>query len=312
MSLFVAFIISLSIGDSGLSFKGLLIGLKKSDINHVILFKLRLPRVIFGFFIGGALSVCGVILQALFKNPLTEPYTLGVSGGAALGVTLSFLINIEAFAPFGGFFGSLLVALLLYGFTVKKGRLSLDSMLLVGVMISFISSSLVLFVMALSDPQRLHGIVFWMMGSLQWPTNVALWLVGLSSFALLFVSFLFSWSLNALSIGEEDALFLGVDVETTKRVMFFISSLAVGISVSFAGIIGFVGLVVPHFFRIVFSQDHRFLLPLSFFGGGGFLILCDAIARSIVAPIELPVGVITGLVGGVVFIWVFLKSKEFV
>ncbi|AEA34114.1 FecCD family ABC transporter permease [Hippea maritima] len=309
--LVVSFVASLASGDSGFSLKELLLGLKGSNIDHVILFKLRLPRVVFGFFVGGALSVCGVILQALFRNPLTEPYTLGVSGGAALGVVISSLFNLERFAPLSGFLGSMFIVLTIYGFTIKKGRLSLDSMLLVGVMTSFISSSLVLFIMALSDPQKLHGIIFWMMGSLQWPTNFALWLVGLSSVSVAVIAFLFSWNLNALSIGEEDALYLGVDVETTKRVMFFISSLAVGISVSFAGIIGFVGLVVPHFFRIVFSQDHRFLVLLSFFGGGAFLILCDAIARSVVAPVELPVGVITGIIGGLAFIWAFLKTREF-
>ncbi len=309
--LIVSLVFSLSCGDSGFSLKGLFEGLKGSGIEHVILFKLRLPRVVFGFFVGGALGVCGVILQALFRNPLTEPYTLGVSGGAALGVVVSFLLNLERWAPLSGILGSMVVVFSLYGFAVKRGRLSLDSLLLVGVMISFISSSMVLFVMAVSNPEKLHGIVFWMMGSLQWPTTLALWLVGLSSITAALVSFLFSWNLNALSISEEDAVYLGVNVEATKRIVFLVSSLAVGVSVSFAGIIGFVGLVVPHFFRITFSSDHRFLIPLSFFGGGSFLILCDAIARSAVAPVELPVGVITGIIGGLAFIWVFLKNRGY-
>ena len=302
--------ISLISGSSGISIKEFVNAFENAGIDRVILFDLRLPRLVLGFFVGGALSVCGVILQALFRNPLTEPYTLGISGGAALGVVFGILMGLSAFLPLMGFLGALVVILFVYGFSLKSGSINLNNMLLIGVMISFISSSLVLFIMALSDINRLHNIIFWMMGSLQWASLTSVYLIVFVSLFTLVVSFMFSLNLNAISVGEEDALSLGVNVELTKKVIFGISSLAVGSVVAFTGIIGFVGLVVPHFFRIVFSKDHRILLPLSFIGGGSFLVLCDSIGRTVVAPIELPVGVITGIIGGVIFIWVLLNSKR--
>ncbi len=301
--------ISLISGSSGISVKEIINAFKSGGIDRIILFDLRLPRLVLGFFVGGALSVCGVILQALFKNPLTEPYTLGISGGAALGVVFGILMGLSTFLPLMGFLGALLVIFFVYGFSIKSGKINLNNMLLIGVMISFISSSLVLFIIALSDVNRLHNIIFWMMGSLQWASSTSVYLIVSVSLLTLIVSFIFSLNLNAISIGEEDAISLGVDTELTKKIIFGISSLAVGSMVAFTGIIGFVGLVVPHFFRIVFSKDHRILIPLSFIGGGSFLILCDAIGRTIAAPIELPVGVITGIIGGIVFIWVLLNNK---
>ena len=190
---------------------------------------------------------------------------------------------------------------------MKKGYVSLDKMLLIGVMISFISSSLVLFIEALVSPAKLSGIVYWMMGSLQWVSKTGLGVISVLSALVFFVSFMLSVYLNAMSLGEEDAKYLGVDVEKVKVAVFLIASLATGLSVSYVGIIGFVGLVVPHFFRITFSRDYRILLPLAFFGGGSFLIICDSVARSIVSPIELPVGVITGIIGGSAFIWVLSR-----
>jgi len=301
--------VSLSSGDSGISLFNFINALSNSGVDRVILFDLRIPRVLLGFFVGGALGVCGVMLQALFRNPLTEPYTLGISGGAAFGAALAIVFGLGRFMAFGGFVGSLAVVFFVYLLSIKNRVVDISKMLLIGVMVSFVSSSLVLFMMAVSDPVKLHRIVFWMMGSLQWPNRFAVVLNAISSVFVLIVGIFLSWNLNAISVSEEDAVYLGVNVESTKKVVFFISSLAVGIAVAFAGIIGFVGLVVPHFFRLTFSRDHKFLIPLSFFGGGSFLILSDALARSLFAPVELPVGVITGIVGGIVFIWVLARSR---
>ena len=306
---FFSIIFSICTGSEGFSFGTFIHAIKNGGIDRAILLDLRLPRVAIGFCVGGVLSVAGAILQAMFKNPLVEPYTLGISGGAALGVVFGMFFGISVFfwLPFCGFLGALVVMLLVYLFSIKKGYISLDKMLLIGVMISFISSSLVLFVEALVSPARLSGIVYWMMGSLQWVSKAGLSVISIFSVLVFFVSFLMSVYLNAMSLGEEDAKYLGVDVERVKIAVFLIASLATGLSVSFVGIIGFVGLVVPHFFRITFSRDYRILLPLTFFGGGSFLLICDSLARSIVSPIELPVGVITGIIGGSTFIWVLSR-----
>ncbi len=312
--LFVIFVLlsvvfSICTGSEGVSFSAFIQAIKKSGIDRTILLDLRLPRVAIGFCVGGILSVAGAILQAMFKNPLVEPYTLGISGGAALGVVFGMFLGVSVFfwLPFCGFLGALVVMFLVYLFSMKKGYVSLDKMLLIGVMISFISSSLVLFIEALVSPAKLSGIVYWMMGSLQWVSKTGLGVISVLSALVFFVSFMLSVYLNAMSLGEEDAKYLGVDVEKVKVAVFLIASLATGLSVSYVGIIGFVGLVVPHFFRITFSRDYRILLPLAFFGGGSFLIICDSVARSIVSPIELPVGVITGIIGGSAFIWVLSR-----
>ena len=306
---FLSVVFSICTGSEGVSFSAFIQAIKKSGIDRTILLDLRLPRVAIGFCVGGILSVAGAILQAMFKNPLVEPYTLGISGGAALGVVFGMFLGVSVFfwLPFCGFLGALVVMFLVYLFSIKKGYVSLDKMLLIGVMISFISSSLVLFIEALVSPAKLSGIVYWMMGSLQWVSKTGLGVISALSALVFFVSFMLSVYLNAMSLGEEDAKYLGVDVEKVKVAVFLIASLATGLSVSYVGIIGFVGLVVPHFFRITFSRDYRILLPLAFFGGGSFLIICDSVARSIVSPIELPVGVITGIIGGSAFIWVLSR-----
>ena len=199
--------------------------------------------------------------------------------------------------------------LLVYSLSVRKGILRIQGLLLTGVMISFISSSLIMLIMAISRAEDLHGIIFWIMGSLEEPNwlliKVALWV----SISLLVISYLFCFDLNALSLGEEEALHLGINIERTKRLLFIIASLLTGFSVSVAGIIGFVGLVVPHFVRMFVGQDHRILLIGSFLCGASFLIFCDTLARTIITPLELPVGVITGILGGSLFVYALTKKK---
>ncbi len=315
-SIFVLLSIFLSLctGSEGFSFHALINSLAVNGVDREIFINLRIPRVVVGFCVGGILSVAGAILQALFKNPLVEPYTLGISGGAALGVVTGMVLNLSfvLWLPITGFLGAVFVMVAVYFFSLKRGFIALDKMLLIGVMTSFISSSLVLFVEALVSPSKLSSIVYWMMGSLQWISKEGLDVIAASSLVILFVSFGLSVSLNAISFGEEDAIHLGIDAEKVKRMVFLVASLATGLSVAFVGVIGFVGLVVPHFFRITFGRDYRLLIPLSFFGGGSFLILCDAVARSIVSPIELPVGVITGIIGGTTFIYVLSKNRGMV
>ncbi len=309
-------VFSLCVGSVGIPIKKIIsiILQGRGTTEYSILFDIRLPRIILGFAVGGALSLAGVILQGMFRNPLVEPYTLGISGGAALGVCLNIVLRLHrAFGiltlPLFGFLGAAMVILLVYSLSIRKGVLKIQGLLLTGVMLSFISSSLIMLIMAISRTEDLHGIVFWIMGSLEEPNWLLIKVVLLVSMFLLVISYLFCFDLNALSLGEEEAMHLGINTERTKRLLFIIASLLTGFSVSVAGIIGFVGLIVPHFVRMFVGSDHRVLLISSFLCGGSFLIFCDTLARTIIAPMELPVGVITGILGGCLFVYALTKKQ---
>ncbi len=309
-------ILSLSIGSSEIPFNSIipLIFEGKGTTEYSIIFDIRLPRIILGFAVGGALSLAGVLLQGMFRNPLVEPYTLGISGGAALGVCLNIVLRLHhtfgiLTLPISGFLGAILVILLVYSLGMRKGILRIQGLLLTGVMISFISSSLIMLIMAISRIEDLHGIIFWIMGSLEEPSWLLIKLTLLVSILGLFISYLFCLDLNAFSLGEEEALHLGINIERTKRMLFILASLLTGCSVSIAGIIGFVGLVVPHFVRMFVGSDHRILLISSFLCGASFLIFCDTLARTIISPLELPVGVITGILGGSLFVYALTKRQ---
>jgi len=308
-------IFSLSIGSTSLHFNKIvpLILEGKGTTEYSILFDIRLPRIILGFAIGGALSLAGVILQGMFRNPLVEPYTLGISGGAAMGVCLNIVLRLYQTLgiltlPLFGFLGAILVVLLVYSLSVKKGVLKIQGLLLTGVMISFISSSLIMLIMAVSRNEDLHGIVFWIMGSLEEPNWLLIKMASFVSVLGLAISYFFTLDLNALSLGEEEAQHLGINIERTKRLLFILASILTGLSVSICGVIGFVGLIVPHFVRLFVGSDHRILLGSSFLSGACFLILCDTLARTIIAPLELPVGVITGILGGTLFVYALTKK----
>ena len=303
-------IISLCTGSAGIPV-GKIISILfdgKGSAEYSILLDIRLPRIILGFAIGGALSLAGVILQGMFRNPLVEPYTLGISGGAALGASLCIILRLNQIIPniampLSGFLGAFLVILPVYLLNIKKGILRIHGLLLTGVMISFISSSLVILILAISRTEDLQGIIFWIMGSLEEPSWALIWIAFFVSLACLALSYLFCLDMNALTLGEEEAIHLGIDVEKKKKLLFLIASLLTGISVSVTGLIGFVGLIVPHFMRMLVGYDHRVLLITSFLSGAGFLIFCDMLARTVIAPVELPVGVITGILGGTIFIY---------
>lgn len=288
-----------------------LVGQEVTGIESVILFKIRFPRIILGFMVGGALATAGVIFQGMFRNPLVEPFTLGVSGGAALGVSLSIIMGFKGgfFIPLAGFLGALITISLVYLIASRRSYFRISTLLLTGVMISFVCSSFIMLIMVISKAEELHGILFWIMGSLQESNPNLIGFISIIISLGVILSFFHSWQLNALALGEEEALHLGVNIEKTKRILFVLASLLTGVAVSVSGIIGFVGLVVPHFMRLFVGSDHRILLPTSFLLGGSFLVLADTLARVIVAPIELPVGVITGVVGGIIFVY-FLSRRS--
>ena len=313
--LLVSAVVSLVSGSAGIPVSKIIPILLKGrgSAEYSILIDIRLPRIILGFAIGGALSLAGVILQSMFRNPLVEPYTLGISGGAALGASLCIILRLSRFLPtmslpLSGFLGAFLVVMPLYFFNARKKMLHIEGLLLTGVMISFISSSMVILILAISRAEDLQSIIFWIMGSLEQPSWLLILTALGASLVCLCLSYLFGLHMNAFSLGEEEAIHLGIDTERTKKQLFLLASLLTGISVSVSGLIGFVGLIVPHFVRILAGYDHRRLLVISFITGAGFLIICDTVARTIIAPIQLPVGVITGILGGSIFIYVLSRK----
>ena len=311
-----AAIFSLTTGEAGISLGDIIPLLRsKEGMEYFILTEIRIPRLVLAFAVGGALSLSGAILQGIFRNPLVEPYTLGISGGAAFGVALTIVLGLHLsigmfFLPLAGFAGALSTIFLVSILGFLRGGIDINKMLLIGVMISFVASSSMMFLMAVTSTENLHGIIFWIMGSLDEPNRLLISITLYASIAGLMISYLFARPLNALRLGETKANHLGINSKTTIRILFLVASLLTGICVSVAGVIGFVGLVIPHLVRLIAGTDYRFLLIGSFLGGSLFLIISDVIARTIILPNELPIGVITGMAGGFLFIIVLNKFRN--
>ncbi|KAF5078173.1 MAG: iron ABC transporter permease [Petrimonas sp.] len=315
VALSVVIILSLSIGEIPIPYKKIpQILADKESMEYGVLFYIRIPRTLLGFAIGGSLSLAGAILQGIYRNPLVEPYTLGISGGASLGVTFAIVAGLHLLnillLPLAGFIGAFTTIFLVYTLSLKKGALSVNRMLLIGVMISFISSSLMMFLMSITATENIHGIVFWIMGSLNESNTAMIGAMVVLSIVCLLISYLFVMPLNALRLGEEKARHLGINSNATIRILFVITSVLTGACIAVGGVIGFVGLVIPHIVRLFVGSDYRIMLVSSFLSGSIFLILCDIIARTIISPNELPIGVITGIVGGVVFIVLLSRSQK--
>ena len=311
--LFSVCLIALAMGTINISINQL-IGIFFNQVEsteYTILMEIRLPRILVGIAVGGALSLAGVILQAVFRNPLVEPYTLGISGGAALGVSISIVFSLnQTYAlslPFFGMMGAGLVILAIYSLNAFGMVHHMQRLLLIGVMISFISNSLFMLIISLSKSEQMHSIMFWTMGSLEEPNRALVYCLLIVSLLGCLITSIFSVDLNVLSLGEADAFHLGLHVERIRNLLLIMASILTGFCVAISGIIGFVGLVVPHFVRLFFGSDHRTVVTASYLVGAIFLILCDLLARTIISPLELPVGIVTGLVGGVIFIYALVK-----
>lgn len=281
-----------------------------------IILHLRMPRVFLGFLVGSSLASVGVILQALLRNPLADPYVLGVSSGAALGVSLGMLFGLGAMAwaipalPICGFLGGLIALAVLYRMSATMERLPVHSVLLAGVILNAIFSALIMFITSIMEPNRSFSMMSWLMGTLTAPIDKTL--VGSTIYIAICVGLLFTQVgvLNVMTLGEEPARSLGIDTERAKRNMLMVAALVTGGVVSLSGMIGFIGMVVPHAMRLVLGADHRLLLPAAALAGGMFLTAADTFARSFFAPSEVPVGIMTALAGGPFFIYVLLWRKD--
>jgi iron complex transport system permease protein len=328
--LLVAVVLSLTIGAVSIPANDVVILLLKKiglfattevdGVHEVVLYTIRLPRIFLTVLIGAALSASGAALQGLFRNPLVEPSLVGVSGGSAAAVVLIIVFGgsitfsagwlNQAIFPLVAFSGGLLATLVVLKLSDQSGKTNVAMLVLIGVAVTSLSSAIIGLAIFHADENQLRTFTFWTLGDLGGATwdklMVAAPLLIFSFSALLF----FTNALNALALGEAEAFHMGVPVERIKLLIILCSALGVGVSVSMAGMIGFVGLVVPHLIRVTFHADHRLVLPASILGGALLLILADLIARTIVSPAELPIGVVTSLLGAPFFIALLLNAKN--
>jgi cobalamin transport system permease protein len=297
---------------------GALWGSADDAVKIDILWKLRIPRVAMAFLAGTALASSGMSFQAMFRNPLATPFTLGISSGASLGAAVciqlgwSFSLLWIPGVAISAFVGALITILLVYTLTTRTPRGSTTAtMLLAGVAISFFFSSLILFLQYMSDLSRTFRMIRWVMGGMENVVDFGevLTVMPFVVTGCLIIAFL-THELNLMLMGEDFAVSRGVAINFTKLLLYFAVSLMVGAVVAFCGPIGFVGLMVPHICRMLVGADHRKLFPATWLLGGAFLVICDTVGRTFMAPTELPVGVITALLGGPFFLWLLFSRKS--
>lgn len=290
-------------------------GIPREGPEAVIIQQIRPPRLVLAILVGAALALSGAVMQGFFQNPMADPYIIGVSAGAALGATLALSLSLDFWfvglhsASVFAFAGALLVTALVYGISVRAGRVPVTVLLLTGVALGSLAAALTSLLM-ITSRQDLHRILYWLLGSLasrRWEHVGMVWpLVALGTAVVL----LHARDLNLILQGEENAQFLGVQVERTKRILLVTTALLTAAAVSVSGIIGFVGLVVPHIMRILVGPDHRVLLPASMLGGAMLMVGADMLARTVVAPAEIPIGVITALLGCPFFLFLLSRRRD--
>jgi len=283
-----------------------------SDTERTIILSLRLPRAILAGLVGAGLSVSGAAFQALLRNPLADPYLLGVSSGAAVGAILAILLGLGTFSlgfPLASFLGALLTILAVFYFGRQNGKIHPHTLLLAGVITGSFLSALIMFFISVSQREELHTIIFWLMGDFSFSSPRVILIIFPYILLGAVLLYLRSRHLNLILSGEENAVQLGVDVEKLKLISYLSASLITAASVSACGLIGFVGLIIPHSVRLIFGPDHRLLLPSAALLGASFLIASDTLARTLLAPVELPVGVITAAFGGPFFIYLLRTRK---
>ena len=285
-----------------------------SSTDMRIFWRLRVPRTLTAFLVGAALSLSGLSFQAMFCNPLATPFTLGIAGGAALGAALYVRLGVVygllgvSGQTLSAFAGAVLAILLVYGLSRLRRDFSMAAILLAGVAISFFCSSFILFIQYLSGFTHLFQITRWLMGALAVTGFAAVRELSLLVLCGSAVVFTMGKELNLLTTGEELAVSRGLDLRRVRNILFLTTSLMIGGIVARCGPIGFVGMMAPHICRLLVGADHRLLIPATFLFGGSFLTLCDTVARVLIAPAEMPVGVITALLGGPFFVWLLVSD----
>ncbi|NRP86453.1 Hemin transport system permease protein HmuU [Ensifer adhaerens] len=324
----IAFAFSITTGASNASIIDVIVSMATgradsalSNRDRIVIFDIRLPRAILGFLIGGGLAVSGAVMQGLFRNPLADPGLIGVSAGSSLGAVAMIVLGGGVLAPvahlFGifslpiaAFIGGLVTTVLLYKVATRHGQTSIATLLLAGIALGSLALAATGILIYMADDRQLRDLTFWSMGSLAGST----WSKVIGAGPIIVLSLLplpfMARGLNALTLGEAAAFHMGVAVQRLKNVAIVSVAAAVGASVAVSGGIGFVGIVVPHILRMIIGPDHRFLLPASALLGGSLLIVADVVARTIVSPAELPIGILTAGVGGPFFLWMLLRQRS--
>jgi iron complex transport system permease protein len=307
--LLAACVIAFAVGGVHLSLPDLVSGRGQAGQTARMLASLRGPRIALAALVGGCLALAGAALQALLKNPLADPFLLGTSGGAAAGAACAALLGLSPLvSPAAAFIGATAASLGVAALAHRGGRLDLQRLLLAGLIANAFFSALLLAAFSIASGEAARTMLFWMMGSLADATPAKV--LALCPYALAGAAVLIGSAarLNLFSVGEDSAAALGVDTERTKRIVFVAASLLTGAAVAFAGVIGFVGLLVPHAVRAVSGNDQRTLLPVSFLAGATLLVAADAVSRAALAPAELPIGALTAALGAPLFAWLLLRT----
>ncbi len=314
--LVIVMIVCTIIGTHSISFSRILKGAYidgAPNPDYEIYFQIRLPRVILAAIVGAALATSGVALQGLLRNPLADPYILGISSGAGLGAIIAviwgFSWTIWGRSPIAvfAFVGAFITITIVWFFGRLTGKYHITGLLLGGVIINAFLSSVIMFLTSIAQSQQVHTTIFWLMGNITEEDSFVIWTGAGLILAGVTGLFFLAARLNILCFGQEDARSVGINVKYTQAAVFAIAALITAVAVSLSGLIGFVGLVIPHGVRLLFGPDHRQLIPLSAIAGACFLLAADTIARIVVAPAQLPVGVVTAIVGGPIFLLMLIK-----
>jgi len=307
--------VSLKVGEVEVSWNQIFSAVKSgadTSLHYSVIREIRLPRILIALIVGAGLAVSGTIFQSVLRNPLAEPYTLGVSGGACLGVALATLLGgykLVFLLPLAGWLGAEAAVFIVYFLSVKRG-FSTTSLILSGIIINFLFSSVVLIMFAFLKPAQVQSMILWLMGDLS-GSNFNLVKVGyVIIFPALILSIVFGRRLDILGLGDEKAHSLGLNVRRNKKYFYLLASTITGTCIAISGVIGFIGLLIPHLMRRLFGTTNTGVLITSSFAGSVFLLLSDTVARSIISPLELPVGVITGLIGGLFFLFILIAGRD--
>ena len=305
----LAMVASLSVGSVELPFADVMSGLiNPTSPSSLVIQELRLPRTLAAFACGGLLALAGALMQVLLRNPLADPYILGISGGAGVGalIALFFGFGIAALNGFA-FAGALLAILIVFGLAHGDGSWTQTRLILTGVMVAAGCGAVITMLLSVAPEERLRGMLFWLMGDFSQGVNPSVALIALGVIGLLTAPL--ARDLNVMIRGNDTAKALGVPVRFVRAVVYLLASMATAVSVTTAGSVGFVGLVIPHLTRMLVGNDQRVLLPTSILAGGMFLVLADTLARIVVAPQQLPVGVVTALIGVPVFLYLLNRTR---
>ena len=279
---------------------------------NTIVWQIRFPRVLLAALVGATLSLGGLVFQALLRNPLAEPYILGISGGSAIGAIIGILAGLSRFpgVSFTAFLGSIATLVLLLIMSSGQSILKKNTLLLSGVMVNAFCGAIIMFLVSMTQDSRLHNIIFWLMGDLSMSDLRQVGILALTLFPCFIILFRYSHSMNLLLMGNEMAQTMGVNIKRVTTILLIVTSFMVSSTVCHCGLLGFVGLVMPHLLRLVLGPDHRVLVPACILGGGAYMVICDLLARTLTQQGEMPAGVITAMIGAPLFIYLLKRSKR--